>query len=204
MRDLNRIRTRRFRIFLTVSLVWAVYTSSVYATVIVGEIISANYETVLNGHWYALACAKNSVISEGVYTTRTQADAAQYLWGSTLINNYATIQETAQAAEYLSMNSMTYNYLNNYMQFGIIKHNIDLGHTIIASLSYVSGNYISYDIRMVLLIGYGYDNNGTEYIYYHEPVDGIEEVCSFDQFINGYYNSLIYNRTVYNDGGEER
>ncbi len=195
------MRKWRFN-FLVLSMV-TVITISIVVSRVQATLIDKNFVPQEKTKWCWAASAENSV--RAVRTpTHSQKEAVKKIKG-TVINPYpnkgGTVQETADAAEYISNYKLDYFGVSTALSFSALNRQNAYGYAPVI----IGGNYT--DIRTgghaVILVDC-YTIGGTQFIQYYEcdkfnaiGGEGLRR-CSYNDFCNGRYNGRIYDQTVYN------
>lgn len=133
----------------------------------------------------------------------TQKEAVKKIKGTALKpypNKGGTVQETADAAEYISGYSLDYYGGTTALSFSALKRQNANGYAPVIA----GGNYT--DIRWgghsVILVDCYYNGNAPYIRYYECDPDSPQGIgirtCSYQDFCDGTYNTRIYDGTVYN------
>ncbi len=161
--------------------------------------LSSNYVGQDKTNWCWAASAENAIRWEA-NPYRNQWNAVYYIFGQygsdPYPNTTATIDATADAANYISNGMHSYVGVYSTMSASFLYSQLYSSHPVICS----GGTYNSSGVRtgghQVLVCGW-YDGSYQTVLTYYNPALRQYRTCSYSEFCDGSFNGRVYDRTCY-------
>ena len=150
-----------------------------------------------NSNWCWAACAEMAGKVLYPSTGRTQSDAYCYIYHSLTGNASASIEDSANATEYVTHFNSTLTGVYYTLSFSTIKTHIQNGNPIQAAAGYYIGSTRCGGHVVVIKGVYFASATSTKYIQYVDPANGNTYSCTYTAFCNGSYNGRKYDQTVF-------
>jgi len=155
----------------------------------------ALYVTQEKSNWCWVASAQNATIQEGC-NTNNQYNVVYILKGQTpdfYPNVTGTINDTEAAAELMCNDALNY-VVSGQKTYAFLSDKIYNGHSVIAGCIYFqNGNTYGH---IVLLMGW-YISNGTQYLKYFDPANGLYYTVTYSGLCDGTFNGYQYVQSCY-------